>query len=53
MNKLLAFIAFATFAAFVLILAVEVPSPDLVAIIVLTLILVAYDFVSANRGKRD
>ena len=53
MNGVLAFVAFVAFAAFVLILGMEVPSPDLVAIIVLTVVLVAYDFVSAIRRKRD
>ena len=53
MRLLLALFAFATFAAFVAILAIEVPSPDLVAVIVLTLALVAYDFLTSARGPRE
>ena len=37
MNRLLALLAFFTIAAFLLILAVKVPSPDLVIIILITL----------------
>ena len=50
MNRLLALIAFATLAAFLAILAIEVPSPDLVAVIVLTVALVGYDFLTSS-GK--
>lgn len=53
MNGIVAFFAFAVFTAFVAILAIKVPSPDLVAVILLTLALVAYDFVSAIIRKRD
>jgi len=53
MNAILASLAFAVFAAFVGILAFEVPSPDLVVVIVLTLALVAYDFVTSIFGSRD
>ena len=48
MNRLLALIAFATLAAFLAILAIEVPSPDLVAVIVLTVALVGYDFLTSS-----
>lgn len=48
MNRLLALIAFLVLLAFVAILAVNVPSPDLLAVIVLTVALVAYDFLSAT-----
>ncbi len=53
MNALLAFLALATFAGFLAILAFEVPSPDLLAVIGLTLALVIYDFVTSAFGKRD
>ena len=53
MRLLLALFAFACFAGFVAILAIEVPSPDLVAVIVFTLALVAYDFFTSARGGRD
>ena len=52
MPRLLALLAFVTFAGFVAILAIEVPSPDLVAIIVLTVVLVAYDFWTSIWNKR-
>jgi hypothetical protein len=51
MDKLLAFLALATLVAFLGILAVWVPSPDLVAVILLTLGLVTYDFVTSSRKK--
>jgi hypothetical protein len=53
MTRLLFFIAFLAFTAFVGILAYEVPSPDLIAVILFTLALVVWDFVSSLRGKRD
>ena len=52
MNRLIPLLAFAVVAAFLIILAVAVPSPDLIAVIGLTLALVAYDFFSATR-RRD
>lgn len=51
MERLGAIIAFAFLAAFVGILAVKVPSPDLVAVVVLTICLVAYDFFIYSRKK--
>lgn len=51
MTRLLAIIAFVIFAIFVGILAMEVPSPDLIAVILLTTGLVAYDFFSSTRDK--
>lgn len=51
MERLGAIIAFAFLAAFVGILAVKVPSPDLVAVVVLTVCLVAYDFFIYSRKK--
>ena len=53
MNRLLALVAFATITTFLLILAVKVPSPDLVIIIVVTLGFVAYDFVTSSSNNRD
>lgn len=55
MNRILALFAFLVFAGFVGILAFEVPSPDLVIVIVFTTLLVAYDFItsSGNDEPRD
>lgn len=53
MNRLLAFLAFVAIAAFLLILAVEVPSPDLIVVIALTLGFVAYDFITSSRKNGD
>lgn len=54
MNRFLALFAFVVFAGFVGILAFEVPSPDLVIVIVFTLLLVAYDFITSSKnGPRD
>ena len=53
MNRLLALFAFAVFAGFVGILAFEVPSPDLILVIALTLVLVAYDMITSASDKRD
>ena len=47
LNKLVALIAFLVLAGFLAILAFEVPSPDLIVVILLTAALVAYDFVSS------
>lgn len=52
MNRLIALFAFAALAGFLAILAIEVPSPDLVAVIVLTVLLVGYDFLTSS-GKKD
>ncbi|WP_420409117.1 hypothetical protein [Hoeflea sp.] len=51
MNRVLALMAFITFCGFVAILAFEVPSPDLVAVILFTVALVAYDFVTSSKNK--
>lgn len=52
MNRLTAMVAFVTLAGFLGILAVEVPSLDLIAVILITIALVAYDFVtSSGRSK--
>ena len=53
MNRFLALFAFVIFAGFLGILAFNVPSPDLVIVIVLTLILVAYDFITSSSDKQD
>lgn len=53
MNRLLALFAFLVFAGFLAILAIEVPSLDLVLVIALTLVLVAFDFVTSSKNKRD
>lgn len=49
MNRILALFAFVVIAGFLGILAQKVPSPDLVIVIVLTLILVAYDFITSSN----
>jgi hypothetical protein len=51
MIRLTALIAFAVLTAFLVILAIKVPSPDLVAVIVLTVVLVAYDFLTSAKPK--
>jgi hypothetical protein len=52
MNRVLAFFAFVVFAGFVGILGWKVPSPDLLAVIVLTVVLVAYDmWTSSGNGS--
>ncbi|MEM9393805.1 MAG: hypothetical protein AAGA38_08110 [Pseudomonadota bacterium] len=53
MNKLLAAIGFFFIAAFLGILGWKVQEPDLMAVIVLTLVLVAFDFASSARDKKD
>lgn len=53
MKRTLLVVAFAAIAAFLVVLALEVPSPDLIAVIVFTLILVAYDFLLVMRNRRD
>mgnify|MGYP006997604685 FL=1 len=53
MNRLLALLAFTAIAVFLLILAVEVPSIDLIIIVAVTLAFVAYDFSTSSRKDRD
>lgn len=53
MNRLLALLAFAAISVFLLILAVEVPSIDLIIIVAVTLAFVAYDFFTSSRKDRD
>ncbi|MBE3637930.1 hypothetical protein [Mangrovicoccus algicola] len=52
MTRAMAGLAFATLAAFLGILAWEVPHPDLVIIVAVVLILAAYDFLSGAREDR-
>ncbi|WP_299813451.1 hypothetical protein [uncultured Jannaschia sp.] len=53
MDRFLALAAFATLAGFLAVLAIEVPSGDLIAVIVLTVALVGYDFVSSSGRDRN
>ncbi|SDG94413.1 hypothetical protein [Sulfitobacter delicatus] len=53
MNRFLALLAFAAIAVFLLILAFEVPSIDLIIIIAITLAFVAYDFFTSSKNKKD
>ncbi|WP_185962288.1 hypothetical protein [Palleronia caenipelagi] len=50
MNRVLALFAFAIFTAFLAILAIKVPSPDLVIVILITIALVAYDFATSSKN---
>ncbi len=52
MNRFLALITFVIFCGYVAILGYGVPSPDLIAVILLTVVLVAYDFITSS-GPRD
>lgn len=52
MNRVIALAAFVAFAGFVGILVVAVPSPDLIAVAVLTLALVIWDLVTSS-GRKD
>ena len=51
MNRILALLAFVAIAAFLLILAVNVPSPDLIIVVVITLGFIGYDFFTSSRNK--
>ena len=53
MNRLLPLFAFTAISIFLLILAVEVPSIDLIIIVAVTLAFVAYDFFTSSRKDRD
>lgn len=52
MKRFLALIAFLGLSGFVLILVVEVPSPDLIVVALLTVGLVAYDFIVSSDSSR-
>ncbi|MDK3074471.1 hypothetical protein QO034_15335 [Sedimentitalea sp. JM2-8] len=51
MTRLLALVAFLFLVGFLAILALEVPSPDLVLVVLLTVVLVAWDFVTAANKQ--
>ena len=51
MDKAMALAAFGILTGFVVILVIWVPSPDLIAVVALTVALVAYDFVTATSKK--
>jgi hypothetical protein len=51
MDRLLAFFAFAVFAAFLGILIFEVPRLDLGGVVLVTFLLAAYDFATSARRK--
>ncbi|WP_164512233.1 hypothetical protein [Oceaniglobus ichthyenteri] len=51
MNWILAALAFVTFSAFIGILIFAVPSPDLIAVAVLTMALVIYDLATSAGRK--
>ncbi|MCL3883920.1 hypothetical protein [Marivita sp. GX14005] len=51
MNRIMALIAFAVLAGFVGILVIKVPSPDLIAVALLTLGLAAYDLATSSGRK--
>jgi len=53
MNKILALLAFVAFTGFIGILVIEVPEPDLMAVALLTFVLIAYDFITSARDKKD
>lgn len=53
MNRLTALIAFIFLLGFLGILAAEVPRPDLIGVIVLTLCLAGYDFVTSSGRRKD
>jgi hypothetical protein len=52
MNRTMAALAFSALLGFLGILVVEVPYPDLIAVAVLVLVLVAYDMITSS-GRRD
>ena len=51
MNRLIAVFAFVIFAIFLAILGFEVPSPDLLIVIAITLVLAGYDFWKSNSDR--
>lgn len=53
MNKLLALIALVTIGGFIGILALKVPSPDLMIVAGLTFALIVYDFATSARDPKD
>ena len=53
MDKLMSLAAFAVLAVFLLILAVKVPSLDLISVIALTIALAGYDMLTSAWTKKD
>lgn len=51
MNKIMALLAFVVLTGFLAILGWFVPSPDLLLVIALTIVLVGYDFFTSTRGN--
>lgn len=51
MNLIQALLALVTLGAFLLVMILHVPSPDLVIVILLTFSFAAYDFFSTSRKK--
>ena len=52
MNRMMAALAFVVLLGFVGILVFEVPEPDLIAVALLTMGLVAFDMIRSS-GRRD
>ena len=53
MRLFLTAVAFLVLAAFLVILMVEVPSPDLIAVAAFSLLLAGIDFFLGSRGPRN
>ena len=53
MDKLMSLVAFAVFAGFLLILAIFVPSLDLILVIAFTIALAGFDIISSAWTKKD
>ena len=53
MKLFLAVVAFLFLMAFLLILMIEVPSPDLIAVAAITLVLAGIDFARGSRRPRN
>ena len=51
MNRILAIVAFLVFVGFLAILGLKVPSPDLLAVIALTVVLAGIDFWRSRSGN--
>lgn len=53
MNRILALFALIALGGFLAILAFEVPSPDLIIVVIITAALALYDFYRSLFNKRD
>lgn len=53
MTRLLALFAFLVLAGFLGILAREVPEPDLIAVIALTVALAGWDLATSSRNRKE